>query len=112
MYPPFLRSVRILRSTRTAMQAGARHPQTWRLEWDVTSSHRWINPIMGWSSSGDAVQATNLRFPNLQSAIRFAERQGYAYSVEPDLTTSFAVKSYADNYRVQTMNPLKIAHTK
>ncbi|KTW27341.1 hypothetical protein T552_02324 [Pneumocystis carinii B80] len=107
------RSVRIFRPTRTTMQAGARHPQIWRLEWDFTSSRHWENPVMGWTSSGDPLQATYINFPTLESAIRFAEKQGYSYQVEPDSTLSkFAVKSYADNYRVETMNPSKISHTK
>ncbi|QSL66770.1 hypothetical protein MERGE_001156 [Pneumocystis wakefieldiae] len=113
MHKDLVRSVRIFRPTRTTMQAGARHPDLWRLEWDLSSSHHWSNPTMGWTSSSDPLHAIHLHFPTLKSAIRFAEKQGYSYHVEPDSTlTRFAVKSYADNYRAETMNPSKISHTK
>ncbi|KAG4302559.1 hypothetical protein PCANB_001120 [Pneumocystis canis] len=107
------RHVRIYRCTRSTMQAGAQHPTIWKIEWEIIpNEYRWTNPVMGWSSSGDVMQATHLCFPNRESAIRFAERHGYTYTVEQDLKTEFHIKSYADNYRTQTMNPIKIAHTK
>ncbi|KAG4302596.1 hypothetical protein PCK1_001180 [Pneumocystis canis] len=101
------RRVRIYRSTRNPMQAGAQHPMIWKMDWEITpNGDRWTNPIMGWASSGDAMQAMYLSFPNRQSAIEFAERHAYVYTVEPDLKTECHVKSYSDNYRFQTMNPL------
>ncbi|KAG4305509.1 hypothetical protein PORY_001065 [Pneumocystis oryctolagi] len=71
-----MRIARIYRLTRSAMQAGAKHPAEWRIEWEVApDGHRWANPVMGWASSGDAVQAMQLRFPSSESAIQFAKRQ-------------------------------------
>lgn len=71
------RTARIYRCKRTSMQAGAPHPAEWRIEWEVSpDGHRWANPVMGWASSGDALQAMQLRFPSRESAIQFAEKHG------------------------------------
>jgi hypothetical protein len=43
---------------------------------------RWTNPLMGWSSSADPVQALKIKFNSKEEAIRFAERQGYSYWIE------------------------------
>ncbi|KTW32330.1 uncharacterized protein T551_00420 [Pneumocystis jirovecii RU7] len=95
------------------MQAGAPHPAEWRIEWEVApDGHRWANPVMGWASSGDALQAMQLRFPSRESAIQFAEKHGYTYTAEAETDREFGAKSYSDNYRAETMNPQKIAHTK
>ena len=38
---------------------------------------------MGWTAGGDTFAQIELDFPTLDAAIRYAERQGLAYAVQP-----------------------------
>lgn len=71
------RTVRIYKPAKSATQSGTWKQHQWRLDWDVLSKgHRWENGLMGWQSSGDFVQGTNLSFSSKEDAIYFAEKQG------------------------------------
>ena len=73
--------------------------------------HRWENPLMGWQSSGDAVQGTHINFNTKEDAIAFAEKQGYEYFVQEPNTRHFTPKAYANNF-LYTANKLKHIRTK
>jgi hypothetical protein len=70
----------------------------WVLEFELASPPE-IEPLMGWIGSRDPFAHIRLRFPDRQSAIEFAERQGWPYVVEEPPPRRFRPKSYADNFR-------------
>jgi hypothetical protein len=53
----------------------------WLLEFEPSSPPQ-INPLMGWIGSRDLFADIRLRFPDQQSAIEFAEKQGWPYVVQ------------------------------
>ena len=59
---------KIFQPARSAMQSGpARHRQ-WVLEF-VPAQARWIDPLMGWTGSGDMNSQVRLSFPTREEAI-------------------------------------------
>jgi hypothetical protein len=70
----------------------------WVLEFEPSSPPE-IEPLMGWISSRDPFAHIRMRFPNRQSAIEFAERQGWPYVVQDPPVRRFRPKSYADSFR-------------
>jgi NADH dehydrogenase (ubiquinone) Fe-S protein 4 len=90
---------RIYRPAKTATQSGDWHGHHWRMDWDILSKgHRWENPLMGWQSSADFMQGTNLSFKSKEDAIRFAEKQGYEYFVQEPNSRKIIPKAYANNF--------------
>lgn len=69
------------------------------MDWDILpKGHRWENPLMGWQSSGDFMQGTNIHFHSKEDAIRFAEKQGYEYFVQEPQSRKITPKAYANNF--------------
>ena len=82
------------------------------MDWDVLhKGHRWENPLMGWQSSADFLQGTNLKFKSREDAIAFAHKQGYEYFVQEPQTRKFIPKAYANNF-LWSSKPLKVVRTK
>ncbi|HEY8212905.1 MAG: ETC complex I subunit [Methylocystis sp.] len=72
----------------------------WRLDFEPESP-RSIEPLMGWTSSGDMRQQIRLKFATKEEAIAYAERNGLAYRVEepkPNLAARRGA-SYSDNFK-------------
>jgi hypothetical protein len=90
---------RIYKPSKTAMQSGQARTKDWVLEHEQASA-REIDPLMGWTSSGDTQQQVRLRFETKEEAMAYAERSGLPYAViEPAEKTNAPTKSYADNFR-------------
>ena len=89
---------RITKPSKTAMQSGQARTKDWLLEHEQTSA-REIDPLMGWTSSGDTQQQVRLRFETKEEAIAYAERNGLPYSVTEPTEKTVSTKSYADNFR-------------
>lgn len=71
----------------------------WRVDWDIVPrANRWENDMMGWASSGDYMQATQMKFRTREDAIRFASNQGWDYYIQEPHTRTFKVKQYATNF--------------
>lgn len=90
--------VRIYRPARSVMQAGRANTKHWVLEFEPQSAP-FIEPLMGWTGSRDTRQQVRLKFPTKESAVAFAERQGWNYSVIQPLEPLLRSKSYAKNFR-------------
>ncbi|KAK4040586.1 ETC complex I subunit conserved region-domain-containing protein [Parachaetomium inaequale] len=104
------RTVRIYKPTKPATQSGSHIGTRWRMDWDVQGKgHRWENPLMGWQSSGDAMQGTHLHFKSKEDAVAFAEKQGYEYFVQEPNARKFAPKAYANNF---LYSPGKLKHVR
>lgn len=91
---------RIYRSERGATQSGRACERRWVLEFEPQAPLT-IEPLMGWTSSRDPLRDVRLTFPTRESAVRFAERQGYAYSVTEPAPRRFVPNSYAAMLRRQ-----------
>lgn len=84
----------------------------WRMDWDILSKgHRWENHLIGWQSSADFMQGTNLTFETKEDAIRFANKQGYEYFVQEPNERKFVPKAYANNF-LHSSTRLKVIPTK
>lgn len=112
--PPELADTRtayIYQPARTATQSGLLHDhRTWRIDFD-RAQPRWENPLMGWTSSRDAVQGVALSFRTAEEAARFAARQGWRSHVLAPKTSAWRRKTYADNF-VYSVARLKFIRTK
>jgi hypothetical protein len=57
------------------MQSAKGKTKRWILDWDVLSgSGRWENPLMGWASSADYMQGTNMAFRSKEDAVSFVSQ--------------------------------------
>lgn len=72
---------RIYQPSRSAMTSGQANTREWTLEFDQSEAKR-IDPLMGWTGSGDMNGQVRLRFETKDSAIDYATRHGIAYRVE------------------------------
>lgn len=69
----------------------------WKLEFDVRE--RWENPLIGWASSGDPLSNMQLNFKSKESAIAFAQKNGWEFVVEePQPVWQYKHKSYGYNF--------------
>ena len=90
-------SAKIYRPAKTAMQSGKAKTHLWVLEFDQESPRK-IDPIMGYTSSGDMRQQVRLRFDTQEEAVAYCERHGIAYQVAAPKPAKRNVMSYSDNF--------------
>jgi ETC complex I subunit-like protein len=89
---------RIYRPTRTAMQSGTAKTTRWLLEYEPERP-REVEPLMGWTSSGDMRQQLKLWFDNKEEAVAYATRNGIAYRIEEPKDPKRRIMSYSDNFK-------------
>jgi hypothetical protein len=80
------------------MQSGQGNTKTWLLVYDPEIP-REVEPLMGWTSSGDMKQQVKLSFDTKEEAIAYARKNGIAYRVEEPLPITRKTLSYADNFK-------------
>lgn len=73
----------IERPARSAMTSAPAEPQDWRLVFERRSPP-FVDPLMGWTGGRDPLASLELRFPTLEDAVAFAQRQGLRYHVRHD----------------------------
>ncbi len=66
---------RIYQPARNAMQSGLGKTKTWVLEF-APAERREVDPLMGWTSSGDMDSQVKLRFDSLEAAKEYAAERG------------------------------------
>jgi len=88
---------RIYKPARTAMQSGTANTKGWVLDFEPQEP-REIEPLMGWTSSGDMSQQVRLQFDSAEEAIAYCERYGIAYQLFEANTAVRQGMSYADNF--------------
>lgn len=97
-------TARIYKPARTAMQSGTARTKRWALDFEPSEPCE-VEPLMGWTSSGDMLQQVRLRFDTKEEAIAYCERRGIAYVVrEPDVP-SRRVVAYSDNFSFSRRTP-------
>ena len=88
---------RIYRPAKTAMQSGKAKTRDWILEFEPASA-RTIDPLMGWTSSGDMNGQVRLTFETQEEAVAYAERHGIAFRLVEPKAAPMILKAYADNF--------------
>jgi len=88
---------RIYRPARAVTQSGPGR-KDWVLEFERTVPLR-IEPLMGWTSIRDPFADHRLYFPDLKSAVAFAERRSWRYRVEEPPPHRMPRKSYCDRFK-------------
>lgn len=66
---------RIFQPAKTAMQSGTAKTHQWVLEY-APASARTVDPLMGWTSSGDTQSQVRLTFETKEAALDYAEENG------------------------------------
>jgi len=97
-------TARIYKPAKTAMQSGTARTQDWVLDYEPEQP-QVIEPLMGWTSSGDMRQQVRLRFYTKEDAIAYCEREGIAYQVFEAKEPARRTIAYADNFSFKRSEP-------
>lgn len=97
-------TARIYRPARNAMQSGQGKSKQWVLVHELATP-REIDPLMGYTTSGDTRQQVRLSFETLEAAEAYAQKNGIAYSVQPAHDATPKRQSYPDNFRADRKTP-------
>ena len=89
---------RIYMPDKSAMQSGRAGTKTWVLEF-APEAARTIDPLMGWTSSGDMRSQIELRFDTKQEAIDYARKLNIPHVVIEPRERKKIVRPYADNFK-------------
>jgi hypothetical protein len=95
---------RIYRPAKNAMQSGTARTKSWVLDFEPAEP-RQVEPLMGWTSSGDMNQQVRLRFATKEEAIAYCERHALAYQVHETAPPARRTISYSDNFAYDRRNP-------
>jgi len=95
---------RIYKPALTAMQSGTAKTKEWVLDYEPAQP-RAVEPLMGWTSSGDMRQQLRLAFETKEEAIAYCERNGIAYQVFETQPSKRQRISYADNFAYTRRTP-------
>jgi hypothetical protein len=97
-------TARIYKPSKTAMQSGFANTKDWVLEFEPEEP-RTIEPLMGWTSSGDMLQQVRLKFGTKEEAVAYCEHHGIAYQVFEEKPVSRRIMSYSDNFAFNRRSP-------
>jgi ETC complex I subunit conserved region len=95
---------RIYKPSKTAMQSGLANTKDWVLDFEPEAPRR-VEPLMGWTSSGDMRQQLRLRFDSKEEAVDYCERRGVPYQVTESVPPKRRIMSYADNFSFKRRDP-------
>lgn len=89
---------RIYQPARNAMQSG-QSKSHWVLEFAPEQQKR-IDPLMGWTGSGDMNGQVRMTFPDRETAVAYAERHGIAFQVQEPKKRRHVIKpgGYGGNF--------------
>ena len=79
------------------MQSGKNKTGIWLLEFEPESPRK-VEPLMGYTSSGDMKSQIKLKFSDLDAAIAYAEKHGLAYQVQQPHQQRRRKMSYSENF--------------
>ena len=90
-------SARIYKPAKTAMQSGRAKTKSWVIDFEPEQP-RTVEPLMGWTSSGDMRQELRLTFDTKEEAVAYCERHGVAYQIFEAKPSARRGIAYADNF--------------
>lgn len=90
---------RIYKPSKTAMSSGLAKTKSWVLEF-IQETTSEIDPLMGWTSSGDTQSQVTLKFESKQAAIDYAREHGIDAQIFEPKQRKFNVRSggYGENF--------------
>ncbi len=90
---------KIYQPARTAMQSGTAKTNGWVLEF-APSAAREVDPLMGWTSSGDMDSQVRLRFDSLDAAQTYAAAHGIDADVQQPQGRKHTIRprGYGENF--------------
>ena len=88
---------RIYKPARNAMQSGTAKTKLWTLDYEPAQP-RQVEPLMGYTSSGDMNSQLRLHFDTKEEAIAYAERHGIAYQLQEPKEPARRKMAYSDNF--------------
>ena len=88
---------RIFRPSKNAMQSGWANTHRWVLKFEQLSS-RTVEPLMGYTSTGDTRQQLNLSFDSKEDAVAYAKRNNIEYQVIVPKERKRRIVAYSDNF--------------
>ena len=90
---------RIYKPSKTAMSSGLAKTKSWVLEF-IRETTSEIDPLMGWTSSGDTQSQVTLKFGSKQAAIDYAREHGIDAQIFEPKQRKFNVRSggYGENF--------------
>ncbi len=94
----------IYKPAKTAMQSGRRNTKRWVLEFEREEA-REIDPLMGWTSSGETESQVRLYFDTKQEAIAYAQRNNIPHQVVEAKEREVRPQAYADNFDYERVEP-------
>ena len=95
---------RIYMPSKNAMQSGKARTKNWVLEYEPAKPQE-IEPLMGWTSSGDMLQQVRLEFETKDEAVAYATKRGIEFDLFEPHTPVARPKAYADNFRFDRKVP-------
>ncbi|PKP69081.1 MAG: ETC complex I subunit [Alphaproteobacteria bacterium HGW-Alphaproteobacteria-4] len=90
---------RIYQPARNAMQSGAAKTKVWVLEY-APAEAREIDPLMGWTGSGDTQAQVRLKFETREAAEAYARANGIEATVAEPHKRKATIRpgGYGDNF--------------
>lgn len=90
---------RIYQPARNAMQSGTAKTKLWVLDY-APAEAREVDPLMGWTGSGDTQAQVRLRFESREAAEAYARAKGLDYVVaEPHKRQpNVRARGYGENF--------------
>lgn len=97
---------RIYQPARNAMQSGQAKTKTWVLEY-APAAARTVDPLMGWTSSGDMNSQVRLTFDSKDAAVAYAQKHGLAFRVQEKEPRAHVLRThgYGDNFATNRRLP-------
>jgi hypothetical protein len=95
---------RIYKPAKTAMQSGTAKTKLWVLDYEPEAP-RSVEPLMGWTSSGDMRQQLRLGFETKEEAVAYCERHGIPYQLAEPKPAVHRTMSYSDNFAFNRRSP-------
>ena len=97
-------TARIYKPAKTAMQSGTAKTKSWVLDFEP-SEPKEVEPLMGWTASGDTRQQVRLRFDTKEEAIAYCERNAIPYQLFDPKQPARRFMSYSDNFAFTRRTP-------
>ena len=96
-------TARIYGPAKSAMRSMAQ-TKSWALDFEQASP-KAIEPLMGWTSSGDVRQQVRMHFDTKEQAINYCQQNGLAYRVFEPAMPKRVIQNYSDNFAYNAREP-------
>lgn len=94
----------IEREPRSVTRSAPARRRGWRLRFDRRAPHG-VDPLTGWTTGADPLAHVNLRFPDVASAIRYAERHDLPYEIREE---AFETRRFGAGQSFEGQGPVQL----